>query len=73
MSDPGPAKRLTVHREVEMVAICHDHHGEELGLSVTVSHAQRGMIRVRHVHDATAAGLADALVDIADWIRKGVP
>jgi hypothetical protein len=63
-----PARK---RREIELVAICHDKHAGGLALSVTLSHHTRGLIRETFSHDDTPGGLADALAEVAGWIRSG--
>lgn len=64
--------RTTPRRAVELVAIAPDQHGEQLRVVASVS--RRGQfVRAPFEHDETPAGLADALNQVADWIRKGAP
>lgn len=64
--------RSTPRREVELVAIVHDRAGDQLRITATISRRNE-MVRVPFDHDDTPAGLADALTQVADWIRRGAP
>lgn len=69
---PYYGSRTTPRRAVELVAIAHDHFGDQLRITATVS--RRGeMVRVPFEHDETPGGLANALISAAEWIRQGAP
>ena len=72
MHKPYHGTRHTPRREVELVAIVHDRAGDQLRITATISRRSE-MVRVPFDHDETPAGLADALTQVAEWIRKGAP
>jgi hypothetical protein len=69
---PYYGTRTSPRREVELVAITHDRAGDQLRITATISRPNE-MVRVPFEHDETPAGLADALVQVAEWIRGGAP
>lgn len=70
MGKPYYGTRSTPRREVELVAIVHDRAGDQLRITATISRRNE-MVRESFEHDETPAGLADALTEVAEWIRKG--
>jgi hypothetical protein len=70
MHKPYLGTRTTPRREIELVAIVHDRAGDQLRITATISRRNE-MVRVPFDHDETPAGLADALIEVADWIRRG--
>jgi hypothetical protein len=74
MSKPYHGTRTSPRREVELVAIVHDRDraGDQLRITATISRRNE-MVRVPFPHDETPAGLADALNQVAEWIRQGAP
>lgn len=69
-SKPYYGTRSTPRREVELVAIVQAHRGEQLMIRATVSRRNE-MVRETVDHDDTPGGLADALTQVAAWLRTG--
>lgn len=72
MSSTPAANRLTPRREIELVAITHDRLYDQLRITATISRRNK-FVRVMFDHDETPAGLANALTQVAEWIRQGAP